>query len=99
MIPFNLHDGNPTDALKAKQYSKQLRADFKKGIFEDLIEKYILNNQHKVVLKFTPEEGYMDKETAAEESVLKNLETLLTEDDRLNIMKEGLELKKDQEQI
>jgi len=46
--------------LQVDSFSKKLKEDYKNGIFEKLIEKYLLNNSHKLKLRFEPDSTVME---------------------------------------
>lgn len=61
----------------------------KKGrYFEGLIEKYLLNNQHKVRLIMSSDENYTKNEILEEKKLLSQIFSKMNEDDKKIIMEE-----------
>lgn len=57
MVSLALHGGDPMDFFKIHEYSNRIRDDFKKGkLFENLVEKHLLNNPHYLRLYYTPDD-------------------------------------------
>jgi len=56
-----LYEGDPVDALKIDEFSKRIVKDVKEGLFTQLINKYLTNNTHQVILRFKPDEKYMEE--------------------------------------
>ena len=55
MIPQVVHEGSPTEVYQISEYSTRIREDFKKGgLFEGLIKKYLVDNQHRADITFIP---------------------------------------------
>ena len=55
MVPLCLHGGDPLSFFKVDEYSKRVRQEFEKGgLFEGLIQKYLLDNTHHLRLFMTP---------------------------------------------
>ena len=62
MVPYCLHGGDPLDVFKINELSERIRADFKQGnLFESLIEKYFLNNNHMLKLQHIPDKTEAEK--------------------------------------
>ena len=49
-------DKLPFTKLEKLKYYKELKEDLNKGYFESIIDKYILNNNHKTFVKLIPDE-------------------------------------------
>ena len=68
MVPFCLHGGDPLSFFKIDEYSKQMRQEFKSGrLFQDLIKKYLLDNNHKLRILHVPDEKVGPKQDRFEE--------------------------------
>ena len=99
MISYTIHGGDPLWVFNLNENLDRIRKDYKKGIFEELIKKYLINNKHKLILKFLPDETLSEKDKIIEQGLLKQLQGSLTEEGKNSIVKESIELKKYQEQV
>jgi len=55
MVPFCLHGGNPLAFFDINENVKRIRSEYHKGgMFEALIDKYILSNKHRLRLTSSP---------------------------------------------
>ena len=68
-----LYDGNPIDGLCYNKYLAELRQGLENGYFESLIENYLLDNTHKVIVTLLPQPG---KEEAEQEAAAKRMAEL-----------------------
>lgn len=59
-----LYDGNPLDGLRYNKMLAELRDGINTGYFESLIENYLLDNTHKVLLTLMPKKGMEEAEQA-----------------------------------
>lgn len=56
MVPFCLHGGDPLSFFEIDEYSKRIRAEFSQGgLFQGLIKKYLIDNDHKLRLLLVPD--------------------------------------------
>lgn len=79
MVPLALHGGDPLSIFRINEYSQRIREDFKKGgLFEGLIQKYFLDNPHKLTLLAVPDAEQGPKEEQAEKKLLEKLKQTLT---------------------
>ena len=63
MVPYALHGGDPLSLFKINEFSSRIREDFKKGgLFEGLIKKYLINNNHRLNLLAIPDPEVGPKE-------------------------------------
>ncbi|MDE6363449.1 MAG: insulinase family protein, partial [Lachnospiraceae bacterium] len=63
MLDSWLYDDHmPFDMIEAIDIFKQLKAKINTDYYEKLIEKYLINNQHKSILVVAPKEGLTAKE-------------------------------------
>ena len=77
MVSTWLHDGECERILQLESDFNRLRAEIDNGRFlEKRIEKYFLNNPHRVTLTLAPDG---DKARAEDEKIRSRLETLLTQ--------------------
>lgn len=63
-----LYGGNPIDGVSYNKYLANLREGLKGNYFESLIENYLLDNTHKVIVTLLPQPGKeeADQQKAAE---------------------------------
>ena len=57
-----LYDGNPFDCLRFEDLLQELRNGLNTRYYEQLIENYILDNTHKVLITLRPEQGKEQQE-------------------------------------
>ena len=63
LVPFCLHGGDPLSFFKIDEYSRRIRDEFNQGgVFEELIQKYMLDNKHKIRLQLIPDEATASRE-------------------------------------
>ena len=76
MIPFVLHGSDPLVPLYLNSYVKKLRDLLNDGkpVFQQIIKKYLLENQHKVTLVAVPENGFVEELNKKEEEELKAIQ-------------------------
>jgi Zn-dependent M16 (insulinase) family peptidase len=91
------HHSDPVALLDLDPELERLRAkasqkDFVKG----LIEKYLLNNNHRVTLTFKPDLELEQNKLNAEQEALKAIKENLSDEDVRLIVKQGVELKERQ---
>lgn len=56
MVPYMLHGGDPLSFFKINDYSQRIREDFQRGgLFENLIKKYLLDNNNQLKLLLVPD--------------------------------------------
>jgi Zn-dependent M16 (insulinase) family peptidase len=69
------HGVSPIAVLKLSEYLDRLRRELASGrkVFQDLIEKYLINNQHRLTLTMKPSESYLSDQVKAEEKDLMKL--------------------------
>ena len=59
-----LYDGDPLDGLRYNKLLAELREGIKTNYYEQLIENYLLDNTHKVLLTLMPKKGMEEAEQA-----------------------------------
>jgi Zn-dependent M16 (insulinase) family peptidase len=80
MVPYALHGGDPLSIFWINEYSNRIREDFKKGeLFQNLVKKYLLNNNHKLTLLAIPDPEVGPKEEAQEKRRLEALKKALSD--------------------
>ena len=87
MVPYCLHGGDPLSFFKVDEYSKRIRQEFSQGdLFENLIKKYLLDNQHKLRLKMIPDIKISGKDEKEEQEKLAALTAALTTEEKESIV-------------
>lgn len=101
ILPIWNHDGNITDSMcvseKIEKFKEKLTNQPK--YLESLVEKYLLNNKHKLVITMSPENNYEDIRKENEEKLLKEKLALLSDVEKDNIYQQGLELRQQQDAV
>lgn len=82
----------PLEALKAR-----IAQDGPKAIFSPLIEKFILDNPHRVTVELQPDPEKASQDEAAEQENLKKLKSNMTEEDLAELARATKELRLKQE--
>lgn len=89
---------NPADLLEINTYIDRLRKELAQGnFFESRIEKYLLNNQHKLTFVMEPSAQYSTELVEEEQSRLADKVKALSEEDKQEIEERGLELLENQD--
>lgn len=100
-LPIWNHDGDILDAMcvseKIEEFKKKLTNQ--SNYLQSLVDRYLLNNKHKLVMTMSPESNYEDLRIENEEKLLKEKLALLSDADKDNIYKQGLELRQQQDTI
>ncbi|MCR5101802.1 MAG: insulinase family protein [Butyrivibrio sp.] len=91
-------DMKPWIHVEANDTFAELRKEVEGHYFENLIEKYILNNNHKTVLLLEPEKGLTEKKDAELTAKLKAYKESLSKEEIEKIVRETKELKVYQEE-
>ncbi|PRQ23158.1 putative metalloenzyme, LuxS/M16 peptidase, peptidase M16C associated [Rosa chinensis] len=93
MDPFQpLKYEKPLLALKAR-----IEQEGSKAVFSPLIEKFILNNLHRVVVEMQPDPEKASRDEAAEKEILEKVKAGMTEEDLAELARATQELKLKQE--
>jgi hypothetical protein len=84
-----LYDEDPTIKLKYKDYFKEIKSLSTGNYFEDLIDKYLINNEHRLTLTLNPNPNInLDEEVSDK---LKKIKNNLSQED-INKIKEDKEI-------
>jgi hypothetical protein len=77
-----IYDQNPVDAITFEEPLRDLKADIasEKPVFQELLQRFFLRNEHEVVVEMIPDATLEDKETAAEVQRLENIKAQLSND-------------------
>ncbi|KAK9764183.1 Mitochondrial presequence protease [Basidiobolus ranarum] len=94
------HGNNPIDLLEIDQSLKRIKEEApQKGFFESRIEKYFLNNPHKLTFVMEPEAKYNEQLIENEVKRLTKITSTLTDSDKKHIFQRGLDLRASQETV
>ncbi|MGM9969628.1 MAG: insulinase family protein [Anaeroplasma sp.] len=74
-------DEHPFDKLETLQYFKELKEELNTDYFENILEKYILNNKHKSFVKLLPSYDIKDEDNSLLERKLNDYKESLTEEE------------------
>lgn len=100
-LPIWNHDGNVLDSMcvseKIDKFKNKLSDQ--PNYLQSLVDKYLLNNKHKLVMTMSPENNYEELRIENEEKLLKEKLAPLTDSDKENIYKQGLELREQQDAV
>jgi presequence protease len=82
MIPFALHGTDPLVPLHINSYVDKLRLQLakKQPVFQDLVNKYILENNHTVQILAVPDPKFMPSLFSKENNMIKEIQTSLSQD-------------------
>lgn len=100
-LPVWNHDGNILDAMcvseKINEFKQKLNNQ--PHYLESLVDRYLLNNKHKLVMTMSPEDNYEEIRKENEEKLLKEKLAPLSDVDKSNIYQLGIELRKQQDAV
>ena len=91
-----LYGGAPFLNLEYTEVIKSIREKSTKRYFEELIQKYLLNNSHKSIIVMVPEKGLTERREKESNEKLQNIKAKMTEEEINNIIKEAEALRKRQ---
>lgn len=91
-------DGNPFITLQNEETIAFLKANIDTGYFEDLIEKYLLSEEHCVAVLMSPKEGLDEEEDNRVKEKLAKYKSTLTQQEIEDIIETTKQLKKYQEE-
>ncbi len=92
-------DSMPFDKLFENNIYKSLKEKADKGFFEEIIEKYLLNNTHESVVILTPDLDYNNKLENELRTRLNEVREALSEKELEVIKENAIKLKKYQEKV
>ena len=87
-----IYGANPIDCVSYNKYLANLRAGLKGRYFENLIENYLLDNTHKVIVTLVPEPGKEEAEQAAAAQKMQELKAGMTQEELQRYIDECAEL-------
>ncbi len=91
-------DNSPWINVEANETFAELKKEVDGRYFEDLIQKYLLDNPHRTVLLLEPEQGLTEKKDEQLKEKLQSYKDSLSKDEIERIVRETKELKEYQEQ-
>uniref|UniRef100_A0A3B5MT50 Pitrilysin metalloproteinase 1 n=1 Tax=Xiphophorus couchianus TaxID=32473 RepID=A0A3B5MT50_9TELE len=88
------HDGDPVELLRISDSVAKFRKALKENphFLQDKVRYYFKENTHRLTLKMSPDEAFLEKQAKAEEEKLQEKISVLTDSDRKEIYQKGLEL-------
>uniref|UniRef100_A0A665XEJ9 Presequence protease, mitochondrial n=1 Tax=Echeneis naucrates TaxID=173247 RepID=A0A665XEJ9_ECHNA len=88
------HDGDPVQLLQISSSVTKFRQALTENprFLQDKVKHYFKENTHRLTLSMSPDESYLEKQAQAEEEKLQKKIQTLTDSDRNEIYKKGLEL-------
>ena len=91
-------DGMPYDSLRYEEAYRFLKEKLQTDYYEELIQKYLLDNPHAILVEMVPEPGLAAKEEAQTREKLKDYKNSLSKEEIETLIKETRALKKYQEE-
>lgn len=90
------HDGDSIDFLRINQQMNEFRSALESDdqYWSKLIDKYFLNNTHKLILNMSPDERFEDKRNDREKTLIEDKVNNLSDSERQTVLYEGMELMK-----
>ena len=83
MLPYVIHGGNSLAAFQMNEFSERLRKEYDdEPVFQELVKKFLLNNEYKVKLLMVPDETITEKEEQDVKNRLKKLSQVLSEEEK-----------------
>ncbi|WP_368488959.1 insulinase family protein [Clostridium sp. BJN0013] len=91
-----LYDGEPWMHLSYESVLNKIKSQVDNNYFENIIDKYILKNNHSSILIVKPEKGLTEKREVELKKKLKDFKESISDNDIDNIIKDTLKLKERQ---
>lgn len=91
-----LYDKDPIEGLRYAQALKDIRSRLHEGYFENLLVKYVLRNNHQVLVTMKPEKGLTERKNQRTAEQLKKYKESLTDAQLEEIIESTKALKKRQ---
>ncbi|OAY78579.1 Presequence protease 1, chloroplastic/mitochondrial [Ananas comosus] len=96
-----IYDMDPFEPLRYEQPLQKLKAriaeEGSKAVFSPLIEKFILNNPHRVTVEMQPDPDKASQDEAAEKEILQKVKVSMTQEDLAELARATQELRLKQE--
>ena len=87
-----IYGANPIDCVSYNKYLANLRAGLKTNYYESLIENYLLDNTHKVIVTLVPQPGKEEAQQAAAAQKMQELKASMTKEELERYIYECAEL-------
>ncbi len=92
-----LYDGEPTLLLEYEDYLNQIKKEAENGLFEEIIEEYIINNEKYNYVILSPKENLSDKDDEILKEKLRSFKDSLNEKQLNDLIKSTNDLLKSQQ--
>lgn len=92
-----IHGVNPIEKLKFEEHFENIKKSLDNNYFENIIDKYLLNNTHSSFIVLKPEIDLSNKEDNKIKDYLKELKANLTQNELEKMLNDTLELLEYQE--
>ncbi|KAI5643731.1 peptidase m16C associated domain-containing protein [Phthorimaea operculella] len=97
LMPIWIHNGDIISAMKINTLLSQLKTNLRNPQYvKNVIEKYFINNNHKLIMTMQPDPKFDDIFNEAEAKLLKSKVDALTPEQKEQVYKDGIELSKAQ---
>ncbi len=91
-----MYSDNPLEILEFETPLKTIKEKVKKGYFESLIQKYLLDNSHKIMVTLLPEKGLTEKRIKDKTDHLEQFKAELTQNEINSFVEKTKSLKERQ---
>lgn len=92
-------EDQPYNKLEVLNYYKELKELLETDYYESILEKYILNNNHKSFVKLVPDDTILEKNQIELAKKLEDYKNSLSEDELKALITKNVELKKYQSEV
>ena len=89
-----LYGSNPSIHLEYEETLKKIKTALNSDYFEKMIEKYILNNKHSIMLTAKPKKGLAEERERKTQEELAQFKTGLSEEEIQKLIQETMDLRK-----
>uniref|UniRef100_A0A3Q2YVU2 Pitrilysin metalloproteinase 1 n=1 Tax=Hippocampus comes TaxID=109280 RepID=A0A3Q2YVU2_HIPCM len=88
------HDGDPVELLQISNSVLKFRQALRENprFLQDKVQHYFKDNTHRLTLSMSPDDTYLDKQASAEERILQEKISALSDSDKKDIYEKGLQL-------
>mmetsp|Transcript_24982 Transcript_24982/g.54016 ORF Transcript_24982/g.54016 Transcript_24982/m.54016 type:complete len:1053 (+) Transcript_24982:155-3313(+) len=96
-----IYDQNPADGVRFEQPLQELKEELAAGkpVFQELINKYLASNQHRVYVEMVPDFEMESRRVSEEESRLASLKDAMTQEQLLDVLEVSKRLREAQEAV
>ena len=101
MMSHWIYDKSPLDGIQFETPLKQLKDELSSGVpvFQELIKKYLVNNEHRITVEMTPDAEMEAKRVKDEESMLATVKASMNEQQINEVIEMSKALREAQEAI